>query len=199
MDMQRRPWALVIGLLTVCMVAPAVAQAPRHAGGCDTYEMDVSAETTLLGKPRAAIAAAAASDAPIPILAIGKAYTLKLNPQADVRFVAPPARRMLPEGAYAGMARFTVNVPGTWRISLGYNSWVDVVAADGSFAQSSRFTGHDDCAELRKLVEFPLKPGIDYTLQLSGGTRAAAPVLVTGPIENSPVDDTGAAPASDHH
>lgn len=181
------------------MMAPAVAQTPRHAGGCNAYDMDVSAETTLLGKPHAEITAAITSGARMPMLATGKAYTLELKPQAEVRFVAPPARRMLPEGAYAGMARFTVDAPGTWRINLGYNSWVDVVAADGSFAQSSRFTGHADCAVLRKLVEFLLEPGVHYTLQLSGGTQPTAPVLITGPIDTSHVAATATAPGNDRH
>jgi hypothetical protein len=61
-----------------------------------------------------------------------------------------------------------------------------VVAAGGTALQASRHQGRQGCTEMRKFVEFPLKAGVAYTLQLTGASDPAMKLLVTGPIAPSP-------------
>lgn len=174
---------IAMSMFSVLAVNSTPAQESDPAAGCTSYDVDVSTELALLEKPPVEVAPTGAGDESSGSMVTGQAYALRLAPQADTRFAVPPERRMLDEGAFAGVARFAVSTPGTWRISLDHNTWVDVVAPDGSLVESSRFGGRTDCTALRKLVEFPLQPGLPYTLQLSGGTETTTVVLITGPIE----------------
>jgi hypothetical protein len=183
MRLRRRAAAIAIGLLSGWAMSSTLAQESTPAASCASYDVDVSTELALLDKPPIDVARTSAGNESSTELVTGQAYALQLAPQAETRFVVSPGRRMLDEGAYAGVARFAVSAPGTWRISLDHNSWVDVVTPEGSLVESSRFGGRMDCAPLRKLVEFPLQPGLSYTLQLSGGTETTAVVLITGPIQ----------------
>jgi hypothetical protein len=183
MRVRRRAAAIAIGLLSGLAATSTLAQESNPAAGCASYDVDVSTELALLEKPPVDVARTSAGDQSSTELVAGRAYALQLALQAETSFLVPPGRRMLDEGAFAGVARFAVSASGTWRISLDRNSWVDVVAPDGSLVESSRFGGRTDCPSLRKLVEFPLQPGLSYTLQLSGGTEPNTMVLITGPIE----------------
>lgn len=182
--LRRRTAVIAIGMFSALAVNSTPAQESDPAAGCTSYDVDVARELALLEKPPIDFALTSASDESSGSMVAGQAYILHLSPQAGTRFAVPPERRMLDEGAFAGVARFAVDAPGTWRISLDHNSWVDVVAPGGSLVDSSRFGGRMDCPSLRKLVEFPLQPGLPYTLQLSGGTERTTVVLITGPIEN---------------
>jgi hypothetical protein len=183
MSLRQRAAVIAISQLTGLAATSTLAQESNPAAGCTGYDVDVSTELALLEKPPVDVARSSAGDQSSTELGAGQAYALQLAPQAETSFLVPPGRRMLDEGAFAGVARFSVGAAGTWRISLDHNSWVDVVAPDGSLVESSRFGGRTDCPSLRKLVEFPLQPGLLYTLQLSGGTEPTTVVLITGPTQ----------------
>lgn len=170
--------ALVLGLQ-----AAIAAHASAATGGCEAYTVDVSREVAAMQGPATELAAAAA---PAAALESGVVYRLRLSPQQGFAFVAAPERRHLDDGAYAGLARFSVPNAGRWRIALSGESWVDVVAADGTLVSAGRFEGRPECGALRKWVEFPLAPGVPYTLQLSGGSEAALTVLISGPLPDAP-------------
>lgn len=171
-----------IAILTLSLSSAAAAQASTTSGACDAYAVDVSGEVAAMAKPATALTADAAKHT---ALVAGVVYRLQLAPQQGYAFVAAPERRQLDDGAYAGVARFSVPAAGRWRISLGAASWIDVVDAGGRLVSAGRFEGHPECAVLRKWVEFPLAAELPYTLQLSGGTAAELTVLISGPLPDA--------------
>lgn len=156
----------------------------QHPVGCDAYDPDIALELKLLPSPESKIAAAP-TDAQARLEA-GKAYIVTLAAQTGVQLAIPPRRHVLEEGAFAGLVGFEVPEDGTWRVSLSKESWAEVVGPDGAAVRSSRFQGREGCPAMRKMVEFPLRAGVAYTLQLSGGTDPEIGVLVTGPLAAGP-------------
>lgn len=111
-----------------------------------------------------------------PALVAGQAVTMELLPTPDVRYPVRPAK---PGGSvsYGGVARFTVDKAGTWRVALGSGAWVDVVK--GKAAMTSVAHGHGpDCSGIRKMVDYDLQPG-DYVLQVAANGTDSLPLLVT--------------------
>lgn len=116
--------------------------------------------------------AAEAAQAPF---AVGEAVRLTLHPDGEVAYLS------LPKGegeatSFGGMASFTVDQAGTYRVGLSEPVWVDVVE-DGKPAETVRFGQGPACSGIRKAVSFALRPG-PHVLEISGGTIAEAGVLV---------------------
>lgn len=116
--------------------------------------------------------AAGAAQAPF---AVGEAVRLALHPDGEVSYVT------LPKGegeaaSFGGMASFTIEQAGTYRVGLSEPVWVDVVQ-DGKPAATVRFGPGPACSGIRKAVSFTLTPG-RHVIEISGGTTAAAGVIV---------------------
>jgi len=87
----------------------------------------------------------------------------------------------LPKGegeaaSFGGMAGFTVDQAGAYRVSLSEPVWVDVVE-DGKPAATLRFGPGPACSGIRKAVSFDLTPG-PHVLEISGATVAEVGVLI---------------------
>ena len=106
----------------------------------------------------------------------GRAVTLALLPTPKVTY---PLRPEKPGGSvsYGGLARFTVEQSGTWRVALGTGAWVDVVK-DGQAAISIAHGHGPQCSGVRKMVDYDLSPGT-YTLQLAANGSDSIGLLVT--------------------
>lgn len=181
-----RPWlALLLGGVTLAPLQPARAADGEPPADCSTYAVDVSRERAAMLSLDPAQALVADASAP-PMLVSDRPYRLRLAAQQGFPFAVPPERRQLDEGAYAGLARFTVSTTGRWRVSLDAASWIDVVDAAGTRVAACHFEGRHGCVGLRKWVEFPLVAGVEYTLQLSGGNDAAITILVSGASHRMP-------------
>ncbi|MCX7055930.1 MAG: hypothetical protein NTZ79_01735 [Proteobacteria bacterium] len=121
---------------------------------------------------------AGATPAAAPTVSAGRLYEVKLSPQPVVTFAAPPAKKMLSDGAYAGVVSFTVTAAGVYRISLDQPFWLDV-AANGELLRSKDFQGRAGCNAPHKVVEFDLPAATPLVLQLSGGTSTTLKVTIT--------------------
>ena len=77
------------------------------------------------------------------------------------------------EGAfYGGLFKFTVPEEGTYRVSLGVFAWVDFVEIDTmTFADATNYALQEECPGIKKMVEFKLKPDVEYVLQLSANEQ----------------------------
>jgi len=180
---KRRARALRTNLLAGLLGATAaLAASAADTKGCAAYAVDVSQDVAAMQTPQTRVEAAAAAPA---ALRSGTVYRLRLSPQQGFAFVAAPERRQLDEGAYAGLAQFSVPTAGRWRVNLGGASWIDIVDAEGRLLPAGRFEGHEECA-IRKWVEFPLEADVRYTLQLSGGAEAELTVMISGPLPDAP-------------
>ena len=178
--------AMLLSVVATGAEPEPVPMSGRHPTGCGAYDGDIAAELKLLADAGAPVEASASMPAAAPPLQAGKTYRLTLQPQAGVQLAVPPRRRMLEDGAFGGLVKFTVPAAGTWRVSASRETWIEVVGPDGAVVKSSRFQGREGCPEMRKFVEFVLAPQALYTLQLSGGTDATLQVLVSGPVAVAP-------------
>lgn len=109
-------------------------------------------------------------------LTLDKSATVTLHPANDARFVIAPEKARS-EGSFGGMLSLDVHDAGTYQVGLSQGAWLDMVQ-DGA-AVASAGHGHDaQCAGLRKMVSFSLKPG-RHVIQLSGNKEETIQVVVS--------------------
>ncbi len=147
-------------LLAALGAVPVLAADP-----CSTFKWDVSREIALFRNAPAAVAAGAQLDG-APRIEAERVYSAQLLPQQSVKLAAPPSKKMLDDGAHAGLFQLRVSAAGTYRISVDAGFWVDVVAA-GKPLVSTDFNGETQCKAPRKIVVYQLPADTDLTLQFS--------------------------------
>jgi hypothetical protein len=110
-------------------------------------------------------------------LRVGQAVRATLHGTREVSYPVQPAK---PGGsvAYGGLFGFSVERAGTYRVALSSAAWVDVVR-DGQAVASIAHGHGPDCSTIRKMVDYPLQPGV-YVLQISANADPQAAVMVTG-------------------
>jgi hypothetical protein len=151
--------------------------APAAADPCAASAWDVTHEQALFHQAPQVVAAGK-TPAKLPALTPERLYELKLSAQPQVTFALPPARKKQIPGAYAGLARLTLERGGAYRIAVGAAVWVDV-AANGAFIEARDFHGRHGCDAPVKIVEFVLPAATALTLQFSANDAARLKVTVT--------------------
>jgi hypothetical protein len=168
--MGRLAWPAAMALSTVFSL-PLQAADP-----CEGFNWNVAHERAVFASVATALTAANASG-PAPSLAVDKLYDITLTPQDKVSFVLAPAKKVLADGAFAGMVKLHIPSPGKYRVSMSEGFWIDVIA-DGKFAPTDDFTGAHECRAPRKIVQYSLPAG-DLVLQFSNTNSASVRVTVT--------------------
>lgn len=166
----RMVWVLAVAIGAVASV-PALAADP-----CEGSNWNVSHERAVFATPAAAISAAAVPG-PAPTLALDKLYDITLTPQDKVHFVLPPEKKVLADGAYAGVVTLHIPSAGKYRVSMSDGFWIDVIA-EGKFLPTDDFTGMHGCRAPRKVVQFILPAG-DLTLQFANTNSPSVQVTIT--------------------
>ncbi len=151
--------------LALLLVATLGAPLTHAADPCSTFKWDVSREIALFRTAPAAVAAGAQVES-APRIEPERAYTAQLLPQQSVKLPAAPSKKMLDDGAHAGLFQLRVSTAGTYRISVDAGFWVDVVAASKPLV-STDFNGETACKAPRKIVVYQLPADTDLTLQFS--------------------------------
>lgn len=162
--------SLLIAVLS--SITPALAADP-----CTGFKWDVSKEHVLFSGPSMPLTAGKDA-ASAPTIATNHLYELKLTPQDQVTFAIPPGKKMLTDGAYAGIAAFTVNTAGAYRVSVDVPFWIDVVAG-GKLVATKDFQGQQSCDAPHKIVEYELTAAQPLALQVSGSTKETVRLTVT--------------------
>lgn len=164
---------ILLAVLACAFVAmPLCAKEP-----CDGFAWDVKAERALFASAGQSLAAGKdLSEA--PSIAAQTMYTLALAPQGDVHFALTPGKKMLTDGAYAGMVRLRVATAGVYRVSLDQAFWIDMVSGQ-QLLSTVDFQGSPGCNAPHKIVEFNLPADTDLVLQLSASTQGSVRVSVT--------------------
>ncbi|MCW1429902.1 homogentisate 1,2-dioxygenase [Novosphingobium sp. JCM 18896] len=110
-----------------------------------------------------------------PGLAVGQAANVTLKPTPEVRYALRPEK---PGGSvsFGGLIALNVAEAGTFRVALSSGAWIDLVQ-DGKAVTSTSHGHGPACSGVRKMVDFPLKPG-RYTLQLGANGAPQMTVLV---------------------
>lgn len=183
--MQRRG-DLRLAMMTAILVLAAgpvagqeASQAGGMAGGACAEISDRNLPADLAGwaaSPVRLEAGRGAGAAP-PRLPVGVVADVALHPAAEVTLHAAPEQVRTPEAPHAGMLEIDVPAKGVWRVSASTALWIDLVGPGGRQA-SAAFGNLAPCTGIRKVVEFPLEPGL-YVLQLSGNPGPATKVMVS--------------------
>jgi len=157
------------------------ARSSGMISGCADFAFDLSREIKLLSANAGAMGAATTTaSTKVAGLKVNRSYRVSLAEQAKVSFAVTPGKQPSEANARAGMLQLTP--PADWttlRVTLDQPAWIDLVSA-GKALDSTRHTGSRDCPQVRKSVEFVVKPGMPLTLQLSNSPAAQVRVLVTG-------------------
>lgn len=147
------------------------------ADPCSRYKWDVSREVKLYTTAPTLLAAGRDLEQ-APAITVNTYYALTLLPQAQVRYVVPPSKRMLADGAFGGLLRFRVPQAGAYRVAIDAGFWLDVVDGTQSLATLD-FNGVRECVGPRKIVVFEMPANTNLTLQLAAATSSAVHVTVT--------------------
>jgi hypothetical protein len=167
------PW---LSTLTSVVLLSGASVAAAADDPCTGGKWDVTQEHALFSKAPDSIPAGH-DLASAPIMKAQKMYELALTPQSGVTFILPPAKKMLADGAFAGLVHMQVPTAGAYRVSLDQGFWIDLVG-DQKFIESTDFGGVPGCSAPRKVVIFNLPAG-DVVLQLSGATKDHVRVTLT--------------------
>jgi hypothetical protein len=163
-------------VLAVLMLGATTLAAADDAP-CAGFKWSVTEERALFAKT-AETAVAGHDAASAPVIKADQLYELSLSPQDGVKFVLPPSKKALPDGAFAGLVHLKVPSAGVYRISLDQGFWIDVVG-DHQMVQSTDFTGASGCTAPRKIVQFNLPAGVDLVLQMSAAAKDHVRVTLT--------------------
>jgi hypothetical protein len=166
------PW-----LVPLVLVSGWISIAHAADDPCGAFKWNVSEERSVFAqKAQSSTAGRDATSA--PAMKTKTLYELTLAPQDTVKFILPPGKKALPDGAFAGVMRFRVPSAGTYRVSLNQGLWVDVVGHQ-KLIESTDFTGAHDCSAPRKIVQYNLPAGEDLVLQLSQAAKDHVLVAIT--------------------
>ncbi|HEY0232891.1 MAG TPA: hypothetical protein VGC55_16720 [Dokdonella sp.] len=144
---------------------------------CSGFKWDVKHEHTLFIH-EGRMATAGKDDKSAPMLDVDRLYLLGLSPQENVKFATPPAKKMLADGASAGLVHFRIAKAGQYRVSVDVPFWIDAVV-DGKSIPSIDFNGAQGCTAPRKIVVYDLPATPSLTLQFSGSTEARGHITLT--------------------
>ncbi len=167
---QSAVWVVVVSGILVSPLAGA-------AEPCSDFSWDVHQERALFGSTGLPAVSGKGHDTAVPLL-LDHLYNVQLSPQTEVEFVAVPGKKVLGDGAYAGLAVFDIASPGTYRVSLDVPAWIDVVSS-GQLVASRDFQGAHGCNAPRKIIAYEFQIAQHFVLQLSGASSASVRVAIT--------------------
>lgn len=160
--------AFLLGVVS----SPALA---ADAKGCDGFMWPL---TTELAWMQAADKTAVTSGGSIAAMPGDKAVTLKLLPQAEVKFPVTPTKTAKPGDAatFAGFFQVEGIDSGHYQLTISSHAWIDVVQ-NGAPLDATGHTGAEDCAAIRKSVRFEIGKG-PFTILISGSPKDAISVAL---------------------
>ncbi|MCC6914913.1 MAG: hypothetical protein IT566_14530 [Rhodospirillaceae bacterium] len=166
-------------VISSAMAADVLPQRPMEQmhGDCSTFGWNMEREFKLWESEALAVKASATSDS-TPIIPVSRKVDLALLPHSDVRFSVPPETDRGGPGKFSGLATFTVDKAGVYRISASSGLWIDVVA-NGKHISSRAFEMQTGCKSLFKSVAYELPAHTPLIVQLNGSTVQAATITIT--------------------
>lgn len=103
---------------------------------------------------------------------------VQLSPERSVSFATEPGGEQLEQHAYAGLARFSVSPPGTYRLSVDQPLWLDVMLK-GQVIAAKDFQAHAGCNAPHQVVEFDLPFADALSVQISAATASSVRLALT--------------------
>ncbi len=168
--------SLCLAALAQCAVVAVMAQASRPIeemrGNCDDYALDVQRELAAMKDTPLKLTALTSRGTAPPMSPIGQSLLVTLHHPGQVTLAATPKR----SGSYAGLLAFSVPTDGQYRISAGSPIWIEVLNSQER-VESTGFEMQTGCAALFKTIQYRLKAGLNYWLELSANTSTATMLL----------------------
>jgi hypothetical protein len=169
---------LTLALPLACAFLVSVAATRATADdACAGYKWDVSKERALFGGEAQSRSAGNDSKG-APVVEPDRLYVLRLAAQDQVAFSAPPGKKTLTDGSYAGLAALKIPAAGTYRISIDMPVWIDV-ATNGKLVPAKDYQAQHACDAPRKIVEFDLDHEQQLLLQVSGAAKEIVRLTIT--------------------
>jgi hypothetical protein len=172
---------LVASLILFSSVATSRPMS-EMSGGCENYAMPLSKELSLWDQSEIRVQGArdVKSTASLPA---GQRVNLSLHMQKKVSLPAKPEKDFSKgEPTFAALATMEVKRDGLYRVSLGSKVWLDLVESGSEVPQivpAAHFEMQTGCRKIFKVVEYNLKAGRKYLLQISSSREPAAQVLTS--------------------
>lgn len=138
--------ALALGLSSAGL---ASAQTPD---ACHQFKWPVDRELSSFAADLPPIRSGAAA----PGIVTG--IELQMQPQGEVTYMVPPARKPKSTPAFGAEITASVLKAGLYQVTLSADAWVDM-AQGGTTLRSTDFSGKMGCSAVRKSVKFQLAPG----------------------------------------
>ncbi|WHZ22205.1 MAG: hypothetical protein OJF47_001317 [Nitrospira sp.] len=80
---------------------------------------------------------------------------------------------------FAGLLELTVPSDGVYRISSSSRTWIDILEREQAVARARPTHRLHRCGHVHKSVEFPLKKGSAYWLEVSGSESPVISLIIT--------------------
>lgn len=173
--MTQKRWAARLWATLGLSLAAGVALAQDDP--CARFSWNVEHERALFASvPRAVAAGHEAASA--PRLEPDRLYRLQLCAACQVTLALPPGKNPASDSSYAGLARLSLQQPGSYWVSPDQSAWIDIVA-DGEMIDSAGSQGRPGCVAPHKIVQFSLPAARELLLQLSGAASAGVRLTIT--------------------
>tara|TARA_R110000868_G_scaffold280566_1_gene540753 strand:+ start:5030 stop:5572 length:543 start_codon:yes stop_codon:yes gene_type:complete len=147
-------------------------------GDCSNFAMDLTHEFKIWNSTGRTEKASVGAVDGTSILSTEAKYELALLPHSSVKFVVSPVKDRGGPDKFSGLVRFEVPKDGVYRVAASNGLWFDIV--DGTkLVSESHFEMQTACDSIFKVVEFPLRAGVVYWLQLNGSISDKVGIEIT--------------------
>lgn len=168
--------AIVLGL-AIALAAPACAQQQpaTETPACAAMDAALPAGFADWNGKAALATVGKAEDLAKADIQLGTGYEATLGKTTSIFMPVQPEK---PGGSVssAGLFQFTVETEGAYTVALSTPAWIDVLE-DGKAVEPASFGHGPECTTIRKIVVFPLKPGL-HVLQISANADPKLKLLV---------------------
>lgn len=148
-------------------------------GACRDYRMNLGPEFSAWRQPALPrLAAADEAAAQAEPLSLRQRYLVALRPASETTLVLPGELPDLAHSGFAGLLSVQVPANGFYRISLGAEVGLEV-ASDGKAVPPREFEMQARCETILKSLEYTLRAGRTYTLQVTAAGLPEVELLVT--------------------
>lgn len=155
-------------------------------GGCENFKMPLADQLANWDKKEIRIQGAQ-DDKSTTELPSNRKVSLSLYPQKKVMLSVKPEKEPAKgQTVYAGLAAMEVKSDGLYRIAMGSKVWLDLIEVEageenstGKIVPASTFEMQTGCAKIFKAVEYNLKTGRKYLLQVSASPAQSVQVLTS--------------------
>ena len=184
--------ALVAGcmiLVTMELIPSAAADQAPHtyetdADQCAMLPPELQAIVEAMDLPGRKVQALADRSEMVPLIPAVQRLDVSLHPADAVSLAAIRGRTASGRShqwtdTYAGLLKFTVPMDGVYRISASSRTWIDVLESGQAVARIRPDHRLHRCGHVHKSVEFPLKKGNSYWLEVSGSDNRVIALVIT--------------------